>query len=198
MRADDGGQGWWVVAGILVGAVVSAIIRAVSNVNSNENWYSGVVGASVGGGIGGGLAASGQGSIGIVAGAAAESITNEILSYTPAAPVSGLEQKSLTKENVSNSIGNILTNTFTDSVLSTVSGKIAGNLIPTNKGWFKPKKFLSSFFGKYARKAHLQTFVDGVFNEGFAQAWQALLNDLQQEQESTVVFYPDTQIQAVR
>lgn len=40
-----------------------------------------------------------------------------------------------------------------------VTGAMAGKIVPTNNGRFKPQKFVSSFTGKYAIKSQVQTIV---------------------------------------
>ena len=199
-RADPSGEAWWVVAGVIVGGIVGAVTKAVSNILTGEEWNVGIIGAAVGGAVSGGiLAATGNIWAAGFAGAAAESLTNEILSYIPTVSKwnGQAATKKVTTENVINSTKTVLNDTIINGVVSAVTGKFAAKVVPTNNGWFKPKKFFSSFLGKYAIKSNLQTLTQsgiilGV--EGFKYSYNKRLSREQQ----TIVFFSDAKIQAAR
>jgi len=44
------------------------------------------------------------------------------------------------------------------------TGKIADEIVPTNNGWFQPKKLVSALSGKYARKVWGQTTAQSIYN----------------------------------
>ena len=90
-----------------------------------------------------------------VASSATEAFTNEAITYFTG-------EKKFTAENLSGSIANVACKTVANSILASTTGKISTRIVKTNSGWFKPKKFRSSFRGKYARKSLLQTSVQGM------------------------------------
>ena len=92
---------------------------------------------------------------------ATEAILNEAVSYTSFAKINGSEQKALTSENLSASFSKTVSDTIVNGTVLAATGKIAGRIVPTNKGWIKPTKFSSSFVGKYAQKSIAQTAVQG-------------------------------------
>lgn len=160
VRTDDTGEGWWIPACMLVGAVAGAVTKIVSNKISGNKWYEGVAGAALGGAVFGGIIAT-TGSV-VAAGfasAAVEATTNEVISYTTVAKYNGSTRKKVTEKNIINSVSNVAVDTALGGTASAVTGKMAGTIVPTNNGWFKPQKFVSSFAGKYAIKSELQTLV---------------------------------------
>ena len=69
-----------------------------------------------------------------------------------------------------NSVASVIDDTAINGAISAATGAFAGKAVPTNNGWFKPKKLTSCFFGKYARKSELQTVVQSslqIITEGF-------------------------------
>lgn len=161
MRVDHDGHGWWIPACAIVGGIVGGLTKIVSNVVTGEKWNSGVWGAAAGGAMYGGvLAATGNIAAAGFASAATESLVNEAISYIPKLSQSnGAEQKSLDLNNVTRSVATVIVDTIVNGAVSTVTGEIAAAIVPTNNGWFKPQKFVSSFIGKYAIKSELQTLV---------------------------------------
>ena len=158
-RKDDGGEAWGIVSA-LVGGFVNSGIKIVSNVSSGKKWSDGLAGAFVGGAVSGFvLSTTGNLAAASYAGAAAESFTNEVVSYTPW--VSEENRKEFNQENILESVGTIVLDTAIDGTMSYITGKVSDKIIPINKGWFKPKKLKSSLIGKYARLSHAQTMVEG-------------------------------------
>ena len=199
IRADDQGQGWWVVAGILVGGIVGGVAKAVSNVSTGKKWNDGIVGAVVGGMVSGGItAATGNFVAASFAGAAAEAATNEVVSYIPT--VAQWNGNSVTKKvtttNVVRSVTSVTVDTAVNGTVSAVTGKVAGKIVPTNNGWFKPQKFSSAFIGKYALKSDLQTLAQSGLTFAVEGLDFSIGQRLMQaeEQEPTVNFFPDTEI----
>ena len=163
-----GGFAWFVAANAFIGAAIGAVTQVTANVLSGNNqllgeksMFKGVVGASLGGAVfnvvslttGNLVAAS-------AAGAATEAIVNEAGAY-----VSG--KKRITASNLASSTANVVTTTVTNSMTAVVTGKIASNLVKTNSGWFQPRKFISSFTGKYARRIWKQTAVQGAMTAAY-------------------------------
>ena len=143
----------------------------ISNTDSSGNFWlvtagimavGGVIGAAVGGAVYGIVAAT-TGNV-IAAGyasAAAESLTNQVLSYMPkASRYNGQSSaKKVTKSNVASSVISVVNDTAINGAISAATGAFAGKAVPINNGWFKPKNFISCFAGKYARKSELQTVI---------------------------------------
>ena len=171
-REDSDGKGW-VFACSVVGLIAGGLTKIITNVASGKKWNDGVIGAAVGGAVYGGvLATTGSVLAAGYAGAAAESLTNQVLSYVPkAAQANGqASTKKVTTENVVNSVASVIDDTAINGAISAATGAFAGKAVPTNNGWFKPKKLTSCFFGKYARKSELQTVVQSslqIITEGF-------------------------------
>lgn len=198
-RADDTGRGWWVVAGALIGGIVGGVTKIVSNVTTGKKWNEGVIGATVGGAVYGGvLAATGNVWAAGFASAAVESLTNEVVSYIP--KVSQANGQTVTKKvttgNVIGSTKTVLNDTAVNGTLSAVTGKIAGKIVPTNNGWFKPQKFVSSFAGKYAIKSELQTLTQSGLLYGVEGLKYSFNQRLKQGQQPIVTFFPDTEIRS--
>ena len=140
--------------------VVSAATQVIKNKIAGKSWYEGVIGAAAGGFVYGAVIAATCNPVAAgFASAAAESITNEVISYTDSAYLSGVEKKTATKDNILGSVANVVTDTATNGTELAITGKLAGKIIPTNKGWFKPVKLVSCFIGKYAIKSTVQTVV---------------------------------------
>ena len=160
-RADNSGKGW-VFACAVVGFIAGGVTKIISNVACGKKWNDGVVGAAVGGAVYGIVAAT-TGNV-IAAGyasAAAESLTNQVLSYMPkASRYNGQSSaKKVTKSNVASSVISVVNDTAINGAISAATGAFAGKAVPINSGWFKPKNFISCFAGKYARKSELQTVI---------------------------------------
>ena len=94
------------------------------------------------------------------AGSAAEALTNEAGSYLTG-------QKKLTVDNLKNSAANVVCRTAENTIAAAFTGKIASGVVKTNSGWFQPKKFISSFTGKYARKILGQTATQGAITAAY-------------------------------
>ncbi|MBO5231949.1 MAG: RHS repeat-associated core domain-containing protein [Clostridia bacterium] len=200
-RADDTGRGWWVVAGALIGGIAGGVTKIVSNVTTGKKWNEGVIGAVVGGAVYGGvLAATGSVCAAGFASAAAESLTNEVVSYIP--KVSQANGQTVTKKvttgNVIDSAKTVLNDTAVNGTISAITGKIAKNIVPTNNGWFEPQKFVSSFVGKYAIKSELQTLTQSALIFGYNGFEYSVNQRFKQGQQPIVTFFPDTEIRAAR
>ena len=192
-RSDDSGQCWWVAAGAIIGGIVGFTTKVTSNVITGNDWNEGVIGATVGGAVYGGvLAATGNVAAAGFASAAAEVVVNELISYTPVAEYNGTTQKEVTTENIVGSVASVIVDTVGNGTVSTVTGKVAGMLVPTNNGWFKPQKMASSFFGKYAIKSQLQTYVQSALLIGVEFIKDAIDTCFNQEQQPTITFFPNT------
>ena len=198
-RADDTGRGWWVVAGAIIGGIAGGVTKIVSNVTTGKKWNEGVIGAVVGGAVYGGvLAATGSVCAAGFASAAAESLTNEVVSYIP--KVSQTNGQTVTKKvttgNVIDSAKTVLNDTAVNGTVSAITGKIAKNIVPTNNGWFEPQKFVSSFVGKYAIKSELQTLTQSALIFGYNGFEYSVNQRFKQGQQPIVTFFPDTEIRA--
>ena len=196
IRTDDSGQGWWIAAGAIIGGLVGGVACAVTNLASGEDWYDGIIGAVVGGAVAGAIvtATCGTslavygGTIAAYAGAAATSLTNEVVSYVPTVSEINGEPKTkeLTQENISNSVGTVVTDTIVDGTIAAVTDKMVGIAIPANnKSWFIPKKLKSAFTGKYAKKLWGQTFLQSGIDSTLK-----ICGNYNDKQETSTVIYP--------
>jgi len=165
LREDKDGDSWWVFAGALVGGIVGLACQVTTNLATNQQWNQGIIGAFVGGAAYGLVATATFNTVAAsYAGAAAESATNEAISYTSFASINGGQQKELTTDNISKSATKCIQDTMVNGTIAAATSKLAGKIVHTNNGWFRPKKFVSSFFGKYARKSAAQTAVQSIGN----------------------------------
>ena len=198
IRADGRGQGWWVVAGAIFGGIVGGVTKVVSNVATGKKWNDGIVGAVVGGAVYGGvLAATGNVGLASVASGTAEAVVNEVVSYIPEVSKwnGNSSTKKLTKKNVAKSVKTAVKDAVVNSATNYISGKTAGKIVPTNNGWFKPTKFLSSWIGKYAVKSEMQTLTQGGITFAL-QGLQYSVNQRMERQQATTTFFPDTELSA--
>jgi len=169
ISTDPNGEfAWFTAANFAIGAVVGAATQITANLLTGNtslmgenSMFKGVVGAALGGGVYNvvGLA-TGSIAAASAAGSATEAVVNEIGTYFGSG-------KKLTFRNVASSAANVVTTTVTNSLTAAVTGKISTRLIKTNNGWFKPKKFISSFTGKYAKKIWGQTAAQGAMTAGY-------------------------------
>lgn len=157
-HSDPTGEfSWFITANAVIGAVVGAVSQVATNIMSgNDNILEGVVGAALGGATYNVVSVLTNGNIyaASAAGSAVEALTNEIGDYLTG-------RKELTVENVMSSAANIACKTAENTLTAAVTGKLSSKIVKINNGWFKPKKFISSFTGKYARKIWSQTAVQG-------------------------------------
>ena len=70
----------------------------------------------------------------------------------------------LSMRNLRASISKVSNETLINGTFSAITGSFAEKIIPTNKGWFTPQNFKSSFSGKYAIRMHTQTVIQGITN----------------------------------
>ena len=201
VRVDDGGQGWLsAIVGGFVGAIVGGVSQIVSNVANGKKWNDGLWGAVTGGAVYGGvLGATGSVTLAGYAGAAVESVTNEVVSYIPGLAKSNGRPapKKLTVGNVINSFTTVVGDTAKNGTIAVVTGEIAKRIVPINKGWIKPQKIVSRLVGKYALKSHAQSLIQ----EGLMFAYDCLdysLGSSGQRQRAIVGFTPDTVFYATR
>ena len=153
--------GWFTFANFVIGATVGAATQIAANLVTGEKWYEGVAGAAVGGGIYNVVTLLTRNVVAAsAASTAAESITNELVSYATG-------EKELSMENVKNSFVKTVTDVAANVATTVFTGKAAEKLVKTNAGWFQPRKFASSFTGKYARRVWKQTLAQGGMQFGF-------------------------------
>ena len=196
-RIDDTGRGWWVPAGAVVGGLVGGVTKIFTNLTAGKKWNEDILGAVVGGATYGGiLAATGNIATAGYASAAAESLTNEAISYIPIiAQVNGqTATKKITTDNIIDSTKTILNGIAINGTISVVTGKIAGKLVPTNNGWFKPQKLVSSFVGKYAKKSELQTLAQAGLLFTVEQLKYSFNQCLKQRQQPIFTFFNNISI----
>ena len=154
--------GWFTIANAVIGAVVGAATQIATNIlTKQENVFAGVVGAAAGGAVYNVVALT-TGSLiaASAAGSATEALVNEAGSYLTG-------QKKLTADNLMNSAANVVCKTAENTITAAVTGKIASGVVKTNSGWFQPKKFVSSFTGKYAKKIWGQTAAQGALTTAY-------------------------------
>lgn len=92
---------------------------------------------------------------------AAESVTNEVVSY-----ITG--DTEFTKENVKGSVTKVAIDTAVNGTIYATTGYLASTHVPTNNRWFQPKKLSSAFCGKYAQKVWGQTAVQAAYNVSYS------------------------------
>ena len=156
MRTDEDGEAWFTIANAVFGAAVGVVSQVATNLATGQKWSQGILGAALGGAVYNVVALTTNNiALASVASSATEAFTNEAITYFTG-------EKKFTAENLSGSIANVACKTVANSILASTTGKISTRIVKTNSGWFKPKKFRSSFRGKYARKSLLQTSVQGM------------------------------------
>ena len=156
---------------------------------TGKDWNEGLIGAVVGGGVYGGvLAATGNVCAAGFTSAAAESLMNETSSYIPKiAQANGQTvTKKITTRNAIESAQSIVKSTAINGIIVSGTGKIAAKFIPTNNGWFKPQKFMSSFVGKYAKKSELQTATQSGMLFG-VECFKHSINQYLNERQETIM-----------
>jgi len=156
---DETGRGWLFVAAVaFIGAVVGGASQVVANIATGSELFDGVVGAAVGGAVYNvvGLVTNSTAAAAFSS-SAAESLTNEVIDYLGG-------EKNLTGENILASSGKVLIDTAVNGTIYYGTGKIADEIVPTNNGWFQPKKLVSALSGKYARKVWGQTTAQSIYN----------------------------------
>ena len=159
------------LAGIaIIGAVIGVATQLVSNLINGEDWKNNLVGAAVGGAVFN-VVATTTGSIAAAsyASAAAESATNEAVSYLTG-------KKDFTADNLKDSALNIAVDTALNGSVYVITGRIANRLHPINDKWFKPQKSLKIVFtGKYGIHVWKQTGWQGFYNavwNGYRGFWE--------------------------
>lgn len=175
LRADTGGKFWHIVAGAVFGAVVGMATQIITNVatGQTEDIFDGVLGAALGGAAYNVVSmTTGNVALASIASSAIEATTNEVVCYATG-------EKELTMENVTNSVGEVATTIGRNAITACVTGTVANKLVKINSGWFKPKKAISSFTGKYAKKVLKQTAVQGALTAGYniTKAWSSKVYD---------------------
>lgn len=201
MRTDDNGQAWWIAAGALVGGLIGLGSKMLSNYATGKKINDGIIGAFIGGAVAGAIVAATGGTalatsggiISAFAGAASESIANEIASYIPGVSKGNgqTKTKKVTKDNTNKSVSTVVGDTVVNGTIATITGGIAGKIVPTNPYWITPQKFSSSFIGKYAIKSDLQTLTQGILD--FCYNGLEYIDNLfsAQGQQPLLKFYPE-------
>lgn len=161
MRIDPNGEfGLFHLAVAAIGAVVGAVAQVANNIATGDTWYDGVAGAALGGATYNVVAlTTGSNLLASAASNAVEAATNETISY-----ITG--KKELTWENVAKSGASVCEQTLIGTAETFVAGHLSSRLVKTNRGWFKPKKLISCFTGKYARKLWKQTVTQSALELG--------------------------------
>ena len=192
IRADDAGQGWWVIAGAIVGGVIGGAAKIASNLARGEKWNTGVLGAVAGGATYGVIVArTGNIAAAAFASSAVESMVNQATSYSPKlAKRNNMTAKSPTRKNIGASARIVFAETITSGATTIATAMVAGKIIPTNPGWFKPQKLAACFFGKYAILSEMQSAVQGVLNIGMDLFKQYFGLGFEDEQEPVISVFP--------
>lgn len=194
-RSDDSGQGWWAFACATIGGLAGAASVIASNRITGEKWYSGAVGAFAGGFVGGLMfALSGNAVASAYVSTAVESTVNEILTYTKFSFLSNSKQKTLTSNNISNSLLTIGIDTIVGGTSALAVGEIVETFIPI-KDWIKPTKFVSSFLGKYAVKFAGQTYIQANINTWANVTYSYLSIKYNNGQSPTIKLFPETYVE---
>lgn len=185
-RTDVDGKLWFEVAMVCFGAIASAGFQAASNVAKGEKWYKNIAGAAVAGAVG--TACSFIPVIGGVASAfiaaAAGAVTNEVVNYVT-------QKKKISKTNLIESSTKVVAETIVGGTLGAISSSVASDVVKVNyKSWFKPKKFVSIFTGKYSVKVYEQTIIDNSTNLFLNTAFEhaSIINN--ENQEKIIELFP--------
>ena len=166
-----------IVTSAFVGGLVGGFSQIAMNVMTGAEWYDGVVGAVVGGVVYNTVSVLSYGDTALSAysSAAAESFTNEVISYTPLA---GDQQKELTMDNVSASVEKIANDTLINGAGYYATGRIAEGVIPltANPDYKKTliRTVMRTVWGKQMVK---QTVVQGLYNYNYNIAKKMLLDE---------------------
>ena len=204
VRADNDGQGWWIIAGAVVGGIASTAAQMAINYCTGQPLNNGLLGAFIGGAVSGAIITATGGTalatfgtyIAGTAGAAAGSLTNELTSYNSVlSNINGQGQaKDASMYNLIESTKTVVKDTIVGGALSFITGGIADEIIPMNRYWFKPQSFVSSFTGNHAVKYQLNTIVQSIADIG----GNGLLGSLNKNgQRPTKTVFSDTVIRAV-
>ena len=114
------------------------------------------------------------------------------------AKLNGVEKRAISADNVSDSAVAVVTETITNGAALSVTGVIAGKIIPTNPGWITPQKFKTAFIGKYAIKSDKQSLVQSAINIGIDGIKSIGNIGFDKGQQPTVVCFPDPAMHVMR
>ena len=190
-RTDVDGKLWFEVVMVVAGGAISAGFQAASNVANGEKWYKNIAGAAVAGAVGtacsfipgiGGVAAAF-----IAAGAGA--VTNEVVNYVT-------KKKKISKTNLIESSKKVAAETIVGGTLGSISSSVASDAVKVNyKSWFKPKKFVSIFTGKYSVKVYEQTIIDNSTNLFLNTVFEhtSIINN--ENQEKLIELFPRPELE---
>ena len=154
----SGHFGIWALIGITVGAMlIGGGVQLASNTISGEtgsDLWQGVFGASVGAGVNALLLCLGLGwgkAAYFIAGGAGTLIQTGLDTIEDK-----LRGNSINGVDVFKELGN-------NFLLNTIGNFIGAKLIPTNPGWFQPRKFISVFTKYYGQKLLFQSGIGAIF-----------------------------------
>lgn len=163
MGYDPMGTFWFTFLTSAIGALVGFVVGIVDYALNNDgefDWKEFTVKAVSGfasGATAGFILGITKGTgikLASYASAAVYSAGNEIGSY-----ITG--EKEFTAENVGKSVLTVIGDTAINGTMNYIANKGAAKLVPTNSGWFIPKKFLSYFTKSYGQKMMAQTAISG-------------------------------------
>ena len=113
---------------------------------------------------------------------------------TKLSELSGSKQKTITSNNIANSLFDIGKDTFIGGTVNLAVGEIAGTLIPTGD-WIKPKKFVTSFIGKYATKVTGQSCIQANINTWTNVTYSYLSIKYNDGQSPTIQLFSETYVE---
>ena len=179
MNVDPEGHFWFTALTTIFGAIVGAVVGVVDYVVNNDGEFdlyemgksaaAGALSGATAGFIlgitkGTGLKAASYAS------AAVYSATKEVWDYADGS-------KELNAKNVGSSILQVIGDTAVNGTLNYVANVSAAKMVPTNSGWFIPKKFFSYFTKPYGQKMMAQTCIGGSISNVMNMVW-GVLKDL--------------------
>ena len=142
---------WFQVAGAFIGGAIGFATKVVSNVVSGKDWKDGIGGAIAGGAVTGLLVTTPLGLSSPLttsyASALAESVVNQTVNGD------GISWETTIKDTLVDGTGDYLL------------GKTYKNIYTINKGWYRPKKFKTSFTGSYIKKLEVNMIQDSALSE---------------------------------
>ena len=160
-------NGYWgfTIAGGIVGGFLNMGLTIATNYLVGNDLDDGIISAFASGAVAGMIATcpllrsiNGHklGRIGSAIGAVAGTVVEEVLPY--------INGKDITKENLIESGKNIVGNGIRNVITDVTLGELAGDIVPTNNWWFRPKKLKSILTGNYSMKVLRQSLVNTFYS----------------------------------
>ena len=160
-------NGYWgfTIAGAFIGGILNASLTVFTNYLAGNNLTDGIAGAIVSGAISGAISTcpllrsiNGHkiGKIASAVGAVAGTVAEEVMPY--------INGKDITKDNLIESGLNIIGNGIRNVITDVTLGELAGDIVPANNWWFRPKKLKTILTGNYTMKVLRQSLLNTFYS----------------------------------